>query len=154
MSSKLVSNNTSVKRLSNVDLHGKSGDHLLTKPVHITSASVTTNNPIVSHDALQSANLSQHNPNVEHNARYVSSLPITISHPKVQQPSSSTITHATHNDNIIKRKQKDPDKFDGKNIEGRDDIVHYEKVAMWYNWSDTDTAQQLAMSLRGLAQSK
>ena len=125
---------------------------MLTNPVHITSASVTTNNPIVSHNALQSANLSQHNPNVVQNAKYVSSLPRTVSHPRIQQPSYSTITHATHNDNITKSKQKDPDKFDGKSIEWRDYIVHFEKVAMWNNWSDTDKAQQLAMSLRGQAQ--
>ena len=82
----------------------------------------------------------------------MSSLPRTVSHPRVQQPSYSTITHASHNDNITKRKQKDPDKFDGKSIEWRDYIVHFEKVAMWNNWSDTDKAQQLAMRFRGKAQ--
>ena len=52
----------------------------------------------------------------------------------------------------FKRKEKEPDKFDGKNVEWRDYIVHFEKVAMWNNWHDSEKAQQLAMCLRGQAQ--
>ena len=52
----------------------------------------------------------------------------------------------------FKRKEKEPDKFDGRNVEWRDYIVHFEKVAMWNNWHDSEKAQQLAMCLRGQAQ--
>ena len=52
----------------------------------------------------------------------------------------------------FKRKEKEPDKFDGRNVEWRDYIVHFEKVAMWNNWHDSEKAQQLAMCLQGQAQ--
>ena len=47
----------------------------------------------------------------------------------------------------FKRKEKEPDKFDGRNVEWRDNIVHFEKSAMWNNWHDSEKAQQLAMCL-------
>ncbi|KAK3590793.1 hypothetical protein CHS0354_038731 [Potamilus streckersoni] len=50
------------------------------------------------------------------------------------------------------RKEKEPDKFDGKNVEWQDYIVHFEQVAYWNNWNKSERAQQLAMSLRGIAQ--
>ncbi|KAL3885399.1 hypothetical protein ACJMK2_025462 [Sinanodonta woodiana] len=50
------------------------------------------------------------------------------------------------------RKEKEPDKFDGKNVEWQDYIVHFEQVAYWNNWNKIERAQQLAMSLRGVAQ--
>ncbi|MES9903136.1 MAG: hypothetical protein ABW168_10735 [Sedimenticola sp.] len=50
------------------------------------------------------------------------------------------------------RQAKEPDKFDGKSIEWKYYLVHFEQVAMWNQWSGTEKAQQLAMSLRGQAQ--
>lgn len=86
---------------------------------------------------------------------------ITSSGTPYQTPSSgnsltssgaSIIPVNTGNSQAIKRKEKEPDKFDGRNIEWRDYIVHFEQVSMWNNWSPTEKAQQLAMSLRGQAQ--
>ena len=45
-----------------------------------------------------------------------------------------------------------PDKFDGKSVDWKDYIIHFEQVAIWNNWSDQEKAQQLAISLRGQAQ--
>ena len=66
--------------------------------------------------------------------------------------SASILPVNTGNSQAIKRKEKEPDKFDGRNIEWRDYIVHFEQVSTWNNWSPTEKAQQLAMSLRGQAQ--
>ena len=66
--------------------------------------------------------------------------------------SASILPVNTGNSQAIKRKEKEPDKFDGRNIEWRDYIVHFEQVSMWNNMSPTEKAQQLAMSLRGQAQ--
>ncbi|KAL4218975.1 hypothetical protein ACF0H5_021561 [Mactra antiquata] len=51
-----------------------------------------------------------------------------------------------------KRKQFQPDKFDGKSTEWRDYIVHFESVSNWNGWGTSEKAQQLVMSLRGTAQ--
>ena len=51
-----------------------------------------------------------------------------------------------------KRKEKEPDKFDGKNVAWQDYIVHFEEVSDWYIWSYEEKSQQLVMSLRGEAQ--
>ena len=50
------------------------------------------------------------------------------------------------------KKQKDPDTFDGSSVELRDYICHFEQVSRWNNWSESEMATQLAMSLRGNAQ--
>lgn len=52
----------------------------------------------------------------------------------------------------IPRKQKDPDTYDGKNVEWLDYICHFEQVALWNCWSENEMAAQLAMSLRGSGQ--
>ena len=62
------------------------------------------------------------------------------------------ITAHEHQLKSVKRKEKEPDKFDGRNVEWRDYIVHFEQVSAWNTWSDIEKAQQLAMSLRGQAQ--
>jgi hypothetical protein len=51
-----------------------------------------------------------------------------------------------------KRLETQPDKFDGKVVDWRDYVVHFEQVATWNGWSDVEKAQQLTMSLRGTAQ--
>ena len=50
------------------------------------------------------------------------------------------------------RKQKDPDTYDGKNVEWPDYICHFEQVGLWNGWSENEMAAQLAMCLRGSAQ--
>ncbi|MEW8548365.1 MAG: hypothetical protein AB2693_33100 [Candidatus Thiodiazotropha sp.] len=57
-----------------------------------------------------------------------------------------------HSYQPAKRKHKEPDKFDGKSVEWRDYIVHFDQVSSWNGWNDSEKAQQLAMSLRGQAQ--
>ncbi|CAC5403954.1 unnamed protein product [Mytilus coruscus] len=51
-----------------------------------------------------------------------------------------------------RRKQKEPDSFDGKCSEWVDYIIHFEQVASWNQWNDREKAQQLTMCLRGYAQ--
>ncbi|CAC5382207.1 unnamed protein product [Mytilus coruscus] len=51
-----------------------------------------------------------------------------------------------------RRKQKEPDSFDGKCSEWVDYIIHFEQVASWNQWTDREKAQQLTMCLRGYAQ--
>ena len=63
--------------------------------------------------------------------------------------STSILPVNTGNSQAIKRKEKEPDKFHGRNIEWRDYIVHFEQMSSWNNWSPTEKAQKLAMSLRG-----
>ncbi|CAC5378552.1 unnamed protein product [Mytilus coruscus] len=50
------------------------------------------------------------------------------------------------------RKLKEPDVFDGQRTEWPDFICHFEQVAQWNNWSESEKAAQLAMSLPGIAQ--
>ncbi|CAC5419775.1 unnamed protein product [Mytilus coruscus] len=50
------------------------------------------------------------------------------------------------------RKEKEPDIFNGSKTEWVDYIVHFEQVATWNRWSDSEKAQQLSMCLRGPAQ--
>ena len=51
-----------------------------------------------------------------------------------------------------KRKFKEPDVYNGENVEWPDYLCHFEQVAFWNQWSDSEKAIQLAMSLRGTAQ--
>ncbi|CAC5394893.1 unnamed protein product [Mytilus coruscus] len=55
-------------------------------------------------------------------------------------------------DNTVKnhRKLKEPGLFDGIRTEWPDYICHFEQVAQWNRWSESETAGQLAMSLRGV----
>ena len=50
------------------------------------------------------------------------------------------------------RKHKEPDVYNGENTEWPDYLCHFEQVSMWNDWTDTEKATQLAMSLRGRAQ--
>lgn len=50
------------------------------------------------------------------------------------------------------RREKEPEKFDGKSVDWKDYIVQFEQVAAWNNWTEFEKAQQLSMSLRGTAQ--
>ncbi|CAG2247690.1 unnamed protein product [Mytilus edulis] len=51
-----------------------------------------------------------------------------------------------------KRKEKDPDTYNGVNVEWPDYICHFEQVAMWNEWTDQEKAAQLSICLRGNAQ--
>ncbi|MCG8047849.1 MAG: hypothetical protein N0E48_19865 [Candidatus Thiodiazotropha endolucinida] len=50
------------------------------------------------------------------------------------------------------RREKEPDKFDGKSVDLQDYLVHFEQVAAWNNWGYTEKGLQLSMSLKGPAQ--
>lgn len=50
------------------------------------------------------------------------------------------------------RKEKEPDKFDGRSVEWKDFIVHFEQVSSWNRWTYDEQGQQLVMCLRGEAQ--
>jgi hypothetical protein len=50
------------------------------------------------------------------------------------------------------RKQKEPDKFDGKSGDWVDFCAHFETVANWNGWNHQEKASQLTMCLRGTAQ--
>ena len=66
----------------------------------------------------------------------------------IQSKAISSIRDST----ASRRKQKEPDTFDGNTVQFRDYIVHFERVGKWNNWSEEDMARQLAMALRGDAQ--
>ena len=51
-----------------------------------------------------------------------------------------------------KRKQCDPDKFDGKKIDRTDYLKHFETVSDWNNWNYRENGMHLAMNLLGQAQ--
>ena len=63
-------------------------------------------------------------------------------------------THSSSNkeQTLPVRKEKDPDKFDGRTVEWKDFIVHFEQVSLWNKWSYLEMGQQLVMCLRGEAQ--
>jgi hypothetical protein len=50
------------------------------------------------------------------------------------------------------RREKEPEKFDGKSVDWQDYIVHFEQVAAWNGWSEREMTQQLVMCLKGTAQ--
>ncbi|KAK3088175.1 hypothetical protein FSP39_015678 [Pinctada imbricata] len=51
----------------------------------------------------------------------------------------------------MRRKQKEPDKFDGQSVDFRDYIVQFEQIANWNGWTSAEMAQQLTMNLSGEA---
>lgn len=57
--------------------------------------------------------------------------------------------HEKHN---IRRREKEPQTFDGKTIDWQDYLVHFEQVAEWNEWNNIEKAKQIVMSLRGPAQ--
>ena len=54
--------------------------------------------------------------------------------------------------NRFRRKQKEPDKFDGDKVEWADFIAHFNVVARWNDWTYSEKGLQLATCLRGKAQ--
>ncbi|XP_069106466.1 uncharacterized protein [Argopecten irradians] len=67
--------------------------------------------------------------------------------PMQVQGNSSYYTGGSYN---VKRKEKEPQSFDGK-VNFRDFIIHFERVASWNQWNRYEQAQQLIMCLRGSA---
>ena len=57
-----------------------------------------------------------------------------------------------HRPNPVMKRQKEPDTFNGKTADWVDYIVQFEKIANWNGWDQYERAQQLIMSLRGVAQ--
>ena len=51
-----------------------------------------------------------------------------------------------------RRKQKEPDKFNGDKVEWADFITHFNVVARWNDWTYSEKGLQLATCLRGKAQ--
>ena len=68
------------------------------------------------------------------------------------QTNMSTLPSTPVNLGRPKRREKEPDKFDGRNVAWQDYLVHFEQVSNWNNWSHEEKSQQLVMSLRGEAQ--
>ncbi|XP_061183328.1 uncharacterized protein LOC133191598 [Saccostrea echinata] len=68
------------------------------------------------------------------------------------QTNMSTLPSTPENLGRPKRREKEPDKFDGRNVAWQDYFVHFEQVSDWNNWSYEEKSQQLVMSLRGEAQ--
>lgn len=66
-------------------------------------------------------------------------VPLRVMHP------------STHNFRPY-RKEKEPEKFDGRSVDWKDYFVYFEQCADWNRGSEKDKAQQLSMSLRGTAQ--
>lgn len=60
------------------------------------------------------------------------------------------IEQHTSSSGPVKRKEKEPQTFDGK-FNFRDFIIHFERVASWNQWNKYEQAQQLIMCLRGSA---
>ena len=52
----------------------------------------------------------------------------------------------------IKRKQKEPDKYDGERVEWPDYLAHFETISKWNGWAEREKGLQLVTSLRGKAQ--
>ena len=61
-------------------------------------------------------------------------------------------TEVNASDKSPRGKQKEPDKYDGKKVEWQDFQVHFETVAAWNGWTNTEKGLQLATCLRGKAQ--
>lgn len=59
--------------------------------------------------------------------------------------------NSTNNSHPI-RKEKETDKFDGRSVEWKEFIVHFEQVSSWNRWTYDEQGQQLVMCLRGEAQ--
>ena len=66
-----------------------------------------------------------------------------------QQPS---VNYSSVQKHPLVRREKEPDKFDGRSVDWQDNIVHFEQTAHWNGWDDESKAQQLCMCLRGTAQ--
>ena len=69
----------------------------------------------------------------------------------VDPPHIATANLAANGDRF-RRKQKEPDKFDGDKIEWADFITHFNVVARWNDWTYSEKGLQLATCLRGKAQ--
>ena len=69
----------------------------------------------------------------------------------VDSPHVATANLAATGDRF-RRKQKEPDKFDGDKIEWADFITHFNVVARWNDWTYSEKGLQPATCLRGKAQ--
>ena len=52
----------------------------------------------------------------------------------------------------MKKREKEPDKFDGKNVDLADYLAHFEQIAKYNKWGYDEMGLQLSTSLRGSAQ--
>ena len=52
----------------------------------------------------------------------------------------------------IKRKQKEPDKYDGERVEWPYYLAHFETISKWNGWAEREKGLQLVTSLRGKGQ--
>jgi hypothetical protein len=65
---------------------------------------------------------------------------------------NSDVNNSDVNMGSRNRKQKEPDKFDGKTVDWVDYVSHFETVSRWNGWGQYEMASQLTMCLRGAAQ--
>ena len=61
-------------------------------------------------------------------------------------------TEVNASDKSPRREQKEPDKYDGEKVEWQNFKVHFETVAAWNGWTNTEKGLQLATCLRVKAQ--
>ena len=79
-------------------------------------------------------------------------LSISQPHTSLTSTGQPAVSFSSTKKQPLVRREKEPDKFDGKSIDWQDYIVHFEQTAQWNGWDDESKAQQLCMSLRGTAQ--
>lgn len=97
------------------------------------------------------ASLSGQNRHVPENSMSFDTSSLSLNLP---QHNTSTNPSNTQTSNLhpLTRREKEPEKFDGKSCDWKDFIVQFEYVAEWNRWSYREMAQQLVMCLRGTAQ--
>ena len=78
-------------------------------------------------------------------------IQLPISQSRLGQ-NNSNLSQLNNSIQKVPRRSKEPDKFDGKSVDWRDYMVHFENVSNWNGWDDVEKSQQLVMSLRGSAQ--
>lgn len=65
------------------------------------------------------------------------------------QPKTESTEICSQNQFNVFRKAREPDKYDGTNVELPDYSRPFEQVTLWNRWSDSEKAIKLAISLRG-----
>ena len=91
---------------------------------------------------------------VSSSAGYQQSYPATTNFQIPQRwsyPQSTPFNSNLRTTRLVRR-EKEPDKFDGKSVEIPDYLVHFEQVAAWNNWGYDEKGLQLSMCLKGAAQ--